>query len=411
MRVDAKTVAWLLVATWHGVGCQSGSNGNGGPTVGSESHFLERCEPGDCGDGLECLCGVCTRTCVTDDACGDLEGGAKCLDVGGGGGADLDCTSSSSVTAVCAVGCKADADCESVGAKHTCEAGVCTAPLSLTPVGGAGGEGGSDGQCGSVTCKAPETCCPCGNFCASPGDGTCPDMCQGTGGMGAGGAGGADGGTSFPDPECTLDCVRAEAGGMSVCDCARDTGSECTTDADCAIAGNWGTCCPMCTDAYPSALVDAEACLKSLDEDTPSGCAAQVDDCAHGDTKPPAMCPDVSCPNAPYAACEAGTCKATECPEGMVQALGRCYPGCKTDTDCAWATLSTGCCDGCPGIYPAQALDNMDCLVAPGDTAPAACRPADAVCTEREMMHGPCSPQTCMTPALACQADGTCAVK
>lgn len=441
MRIDAKVVAGLLLAGWLGVACMGGSGGSGGPTVGSESHFLERCSPGDCGTGLECLCGVCTRTCVTDDACGDLEGGAKCFDVGGSGGVKLDCTDSSSVSAVCAVGCKADAECENVGPQHTCEAGVCTAPPSMTPVAGAGGSGG---QCGSVTCKAPEVCCPCGNFCASPGDGTCPEMCQGSGGMGAGGVSGLDcgpepydcavpdnwcagnccagfklrTGTCCPecvpiDPtsECTLECTLIEAGGENVCECVRDKGSECTMDADCAIAGNWGTCCPTCADAYPSALVDTEACLKSLDEETPSGCGAQVDGCAQGDTKPPSMCPDVSCPNAPYAACVDGSCKATECPAGMVQALGRCFPGCKTDTDCAWATVSTGCCDGCPAIFPAAALDDVRCLVAPGETVPADCRPADAVCTEREMMHGPCSPQTCTTPALACQPDGTCAVK
>lgn len=408
--------AWLLVATWFGVGCQGGSTGgNGGPTVGSESHFLERCEAGDCGSGLECLCGVCTRTCVTDDACGDLEGGALCLEVGGSGGVELDCSDSSSVAAVCAVGCEADAECKVVGSKHTCQAGVCTAPLSLTPVGGsggAGGEGGSGGQCGAVTCKASEICCPCGNFCAAPSDGTCPDMCQGGGAGGTGGTGGTDGGTSFPDPDCTLECTLAESAGQSVCECARETGSECTTDDDCAIAGNWGTCCAGCADAYPRALVESEECLKTLDEPKPSGCAAQVDGCGQGDTKPPTMCPDLfSCPNTPYAACLSGTCTPTECPDGMVQALGRCFPGCKTDADCAWATLSTGCCDACPAIYPAQALESVRCVIAAGDTVPADCRPAGTVCAEREAMHGPCSPQTCTQPALACQPDGTCLIK
>lgn len=216
----------------------------------------------------------------------------------------------------------------------------------------------------------------------------------------------------FADPSCTLECTLSEAGGQSVCECARDTGSECKTDADCMIAGNWGTCCPGCSDAYPRALVEGEECLRNIDEPVPSGCAAQVDGCAQGDTKPPTMCPDLNaCLNIPYAACVDGTCKGTECPEGMVQSLGRCFPGCKTDADCAWATLSTGCCDGCPSIYPAQALESLRCVIEAGQSVPNDCRPEASVCAEREAMHGPCSPQTCTTPALACQPDGTCLVK
>lgn len=41
-----------------------------GPTVGGESHFLEACNDAACGEGLACICGVCTRTCEAG-GCGD----------------------------------------------------------------------------------------------------------------------------------------------------------------------------------------------------------------------------------------------------------------------------------------------------------------------------------------------------
>jgi hypothetical protein len=396
MRVDEKLglraaramcVLWCAAFAW---GCDFGSgDGGGGAQAGSESHFLERCGEAGCDDGLECLCGVCTRTCVTDDACGGLAGDARCLDAARE--TSLDCGDAPAVDAVCAVGCEGDTDCAEVGADHTCEAGVCTAPVRVTPVGGAGagGEGGAGAGAGGE---------------GGSGAGA------GAGEGGAGGAGGAAGSPTFADPDCTLDCARAEVGGMSVCECVREA-SECTTDGDCATASNWGKCCPGCTDAYPKALVDAEVCLVNIDEEKPTGCAAQVDTCALGETKPATSCPDANvCLNGPYAACVAGRCQLSECPDTMVQALGRCFPKCQAAADCVWATLSSGCCDGCPAIYPAQALDVVECLVPADGTVPDGCRPDAAVCVAREMEHGPCAVQTCTTPAVECTPDGVCQV-
>ena len=50
------------------------------PNVGSESHWLAECSVGqDCGDGLACICGACTRRCSMDAACaGDIP--AACYD-------------------------------------------------------------------------------------------------------------------------------------------------------------------------------------------------------------------------------------------------------------------------------------------------------------------------------------------
>jgi hypothetical protein len=51
------------------------------PEVGSESHWLAECSVGeDCGDGLSCVCGACTRMCSVDATCaGDVP--AACYDL------------------------------------------------------------------------------------------------------------------------------------------------------------------------------------------------------------------------------------------------------------------------------------------------------------------------------------------
>ena len=44
--------------------------------LGGESHFLQQCTPvseASCGPGLDCISGVCTRSCLVSEAsCGDL---------------------------------------------------------------------------------------------------------------------------------------------------------------------------------------------------------------------------------------------------------------------------------------------------------------------------------------------------
>src|SRR5687768_6996930 len=46
--------------------------------AGGESHFLEVCEE-SCGGGLQCISGVCTRSCLVETAdCSDLSPRAMC---------------------------------------------------------------------------------------------------------------------------------------------------------------------------------------------------------------------------------------------------------------------------------------------------------------------------------------------
>jgi hypothetical protein len=86
--------------------------------LGGESHFLRRCED-QCGMGLDCIQGVCTRGCVVGKAsCSDLALNAVC-------------TASSiepGEVAVCDLACSQDVDCAALSPQHRCEAGFCRAP-------------------------------------------------------------------------------------------------------------------------------------------------------------------------------------------------------------------------------------------------------------------------------------------
>ncbi|HYO93447.1 MAG TPA: hypothetical protein VER33_03000 [Polyangiaceae bacterium] len=118
----------------------------GGPSTGGESHFLRFCDSA-CGNGLDCISGVCTRGCIT--------GSPSC----GGLSKDAVCTADSiepGAVAVCDVSCTADGDCSSLGSTHRCDAGYCRAP-KLGSGGNAGqGAGGSAGvgQAGSGNASA-----------------------------------------------------------------------------------------------------------------------------------------------------------------------------------------------------------------------------------------------------------------
>ncbi|HEX6245671.1 MAG TPA: hypothetical protein VFZ61_32325, partial [Polyangiales bacterium] len=105
-------LALLLLA-----GCVSSREPNG---FGGESHFLRHCDD-ECGQGLDCIQGVCTRGCVVGKAsCGDLGSGATCtarsVEPGEVG--------------VCDRECSADDDCAKLSTHHQCEAGFCRAPAA-----------------------------------------------------------------------------------------------------------------------------------------------------------------------------------------------------------------------------------------------------------------------------------------
>ena len=161
-RSDTKFRGWrsiavaLLVAVQVAAACSSDQDPTGG-----ETHFLRLCKPGaDCGQGLACLCGVCTRSCAGASDCAALARG--------------ECTAPS-VSGVCAQAapqtfcdalCTDDADCAAISADHRCEDGRCRSGSAAPNAGGTGGSGaagasgaagnGGDGGGGTGGCTSSE---------------------------------------------------------------------------------------------------------------------------------------------------------------------------------------------------------------------------------------------------------------
>jgi hypothetical protein len=87
------------------------------PIRGSETHFLARCSAA-CGAGLECLDGLCTRSCVTDAECGSLSHSAACVSAIGGGSS-------------CRVACSVDDECSSENSAWACSSSSCVGSPAL----------------------------------------------------------------------------------------------------------------------------------------------------------------------------------------------------------------------------------------------------------------------------------------
>lgn len=88
------------------------------PGVDGQSHWWRTCSSNLlCGEGFQCACGICTKTCSNDDAC-DGTKGARCEQRAGLCGEE----DGVAEALVCQVACEAPADCPS---GLTCQAGVC----------------------------------------------------------------------------------------------------------------------------------------------------------------------------------------------------------------------------------------------------------------------------------------------
>jgi len=97
-----------------------------GEDITGETHFLRLCdaEANDCGAGLLCACGVCTRVCEVSSDCAAFPS------------ADCIASASSPPPQMCAdpapagrcdVTCVSDADCQVVSGSHRCNLGFCRA--------------------------------------------------------------------------------------------------------------------------------------------------------------------------------------------------------------------------------------------------------------------------------------------
>src|SRR5688572_3560953 len=107
--------------------------GGCGTTLGfseSETHFLELCQD-QCGAGLECICGICSKTCDSVDPCRVLAARASCETRSVGACAD-------EPASLCDVKCASDVECDDLGSGYVCEAGACRWGTELTASDGGG---------------------------------------------------------------------------------------------------------------------------------------------------------------------------------------------------------------------------------------------------------------------------------
>ncbi len=222
-------------------------------TAGGESHFLETCRA-DCGPGLECISGVCTRGCLVDESdCSDLSPGATCTNQSVEPG----------TLAVCDLACERDRDCTVLGRDFRCPEGFCRAPSREAPPDNPpdppenlGGGGGGP----SLPPFAPQCETPLDFASACSIEATCAELHCG------------DGFSQFDQNGCTRYCD-------SDADCG--TGERCRHTAlakageDCPSVGEEveacsledGRCSCSMTEGcdWPSICVDATAYPASLD--------------------------------------------------------------------------------------------------------------------------------------------------
>jgi len=115
------------------------------PSIGSESHFLAHCEA-SCEGGLDCIGGICTRPCLTEQSsCSDLAAAASCTNQSVEPGE----------VAVCDLSCAGSADCRVLGSSFTCQAGFCRQPAETDAVSSTLADAGAR-QEGPLSSPGPE---------------------------------------------------------------------------------------------------------------------------------------------------------------------------------------------------------------------------------------------------------------
>lgn len=364
--------------------------------IGGETNWLKRCESSAaCGDALSCECGVCTEVCERGgDACG-LSGTtcvaiSELLDACAG-------NEGASGGAVCVVECKADRDCEALGAGYGCDAGLCVkgqaasnpcadkscgdscSPCDETTVMCAGAPMFCDasGECrvGAVEC-AYDPCADkaCGEGCrlCAPDDDECVEtksikFCD-TGGRCQTGEPICGGGTPIP-----CDC----ATGYRCC-----AGMGCTPETEVCPGEQYAPCggkacgdsCTLC------ALGDADC------EETDVEKFCQMDgSCRSGEVPTCDPCADKACGEV-CAACPAGAqCLVAD---STCRADGSCVPGPADDCSDYDPCAGKRCGDGCRE-----------------------CDPQDKDCLETEEVKYCQADMTCSGSAPQCAADERCADK
>jgi hypothetical protein len=405
MKSGRRSFGWryLLVGFW--LAACGGALGS--RTAGGESHFLRQCAA-ECGPGLECVSGVCTRGClVGEDKCSDLAAAAICTDASIEPGA----------LAVCDVSCESDAGCAALGEAFTCEDGFCRG--SVLPGQSLSGDGGAGSGTGAVSTGGE----PATGFYEVP---ECSGLDR------EGDLERLAGGTPCPDGmSCVLDvetsgrippgvCVGESAVGACAGDVECAEGFDCTAAGDCSphkarcFIGDAAICDivapPKCSYGYTHSLsgegnalcygpcVPVSRCACRNDDECPEGtvCDTELGQCQQPlPWQPPNEC------ELPF---EVGPCKAAMGVFAFVD--GACqletYGGCEGNAN-RFPTLERcmAVCEGRPIPNPCpegreRHIACIECLPADG------CGEWATVCAE------PCTTDDdCTTFGQTCQ-DGAC---
>jgi hypothetical protein len=120
-----RALRWLLPLGLGFLLLSSCSEPSSSPQVGSETHFLMGCDA-SCDDGMQCICGVCSKPCVQQTDCKTLASAATCTPLSPRvteGRCD-----DTQIGAMCDAGCLTDADCSELSDDSRCEDGFCREP-------------------------------------------------------------------------------------------------------------------------------------------------------------------------------------------------------------------------------------------------------------------------------------------
>jgi hypothetical protein len=320
-----RALRWLLAGVL-AVGC-GGAVGNGQST--GESHFLDYCSS-SCGDGLECISGICTRGCLVGDSqCGALNSDATCTNESVEPGN----------VAVCDVACQSTSDCAALGTEHECQAGYCRAG---SPTGATCTEYWyltSSSLDSDLECAA----CPCGDRTACTDFGTCD--------------------TGAPIYPCPM------SGEIRLDDLSYDPGEidgdlltmEVLYDGGCA-PHDFALCYwPMPSLLPPDDNVDVDLIL--LHDAHGDSCEAEIHRTLHFDLSPLSAL-GAGLLSTPYGLFASGELSCDDrkklSAERISNLAGRADLSCQTDNDCQEVSIDTACHLGCGALVSRSAAASFE---------------------------------------------------
>jgi hypothetical protein len=319
-------IAGLALLVLAATGCsksRSATNGN--------TNWLRECTANaQCGEGVECVCGVCTRACDATSECGGELAGTSCQDTGSAATAARCSGASAGVDHACLAPCQGDDECRAIRDGATCEDGVCAlaqsdssgtgeagggasgpiagggmtttheAPFGPIPEGAVVVEGAR--RCSGALCAENELCCYTTGACFDPADrAACP--------------------TPSADDVAQVPSEGSACDSSGNCPDAPTRGAPCASNADCA---------------------EDEACVNGLSCEGPGICVSRIN-CPSSSGGPEVCgCDGRDYPNL-QSACYNGARIATpdaacgvshEVGAGGSFASGLVVTGCGSDSDC-----------------------------------------------------------------------------